>query len=87
MVVMPSGDFMYSPQQKGQHVEPASAFRAQSQTPIGMLPNTPSKDSREHSAADWELHKESIRQLYVVEKRKLQDMMKTMLRQHGFVAT
>jgi hypothetical protein len=47
----------------------------------------PSKDSREHSAEEWELHKPTIRRLYVAEKRRLREVIEAMHRECGFAAT
>jgi len=36
---------------------------------------------------EWELHKAEIRQLYIIEKRNLQDLIETMHREYDFTAT
>lgn len=48
--------------------------------------NMAAKDCREHSAQEWELRKDEIKQLYMIEKKPLKEVMEIM-RGHGFVAT
>lgn len=61
--------------------------KVQSSLPIRLLRSVPSKDSREHSSGEWELHKSTIQRLYVAEKRKLREVMEIMNRDYGFAAT
>ena len=51
------------------------------------FPNT-SQSARRHRnrAADWEQHKQSIKQLYIVEDHSFEDTMMTMVERHGFRA-
>lgn len=43
--------------------------------------------SRDHTEAEWETMRPVIRQLYVVENRKLNETMAIMRRRHGFAAS
>lgn len=43
--------------------------------------------SREHTEEEWLAKKELIRKLYIVDKRKLNDIQTMMETQHGFAAT
>jgi len=61
--------------------------KVQSLLPIRLLRSVPSKDSREHSPGEWELHKSTIQRLYVAERRKLREVMEIMNRDYGFAAT
>lgn len=52
-----------------------------------LLPSSmAAKDCREHSPHEWELCKEQIKQLYVIEDKPLKEVVGIM-RDHGFVAT
>jgi hypothetical protein len=48
--------------------------------------NMAAKDCREHSTQEWELRKDEIERLYLIEKMSLKKVMK-MMRDHGFIAT
>jgi hypothetical protein len=43
--------------------------------------------AKEHSEGEWRNKKELIRKLYLVDNRKLNDIMVIMESQHGFAAT
>jgi hypothetical protein len=47
---------------------------------------TASKDFRDHSAQEWKLCKDDIKQLYVIEQKKLTEVMEAM-GDRGFSAT
>jgi hypothetical protein len=51
-----------------------------------LLSNMATKDCREHSPHEWELRKEEIKQLYVIENKPLKEVVEIMS-DHGFVAT
>ncbi|KAH7319942.1 Clr5 domain-containing protein [Stachybotrys elegans] len=67
----------------------ASGLPSLAPRPPGMKrsPVPPKPMSREHSEAEWLEKKELLRQLYVVEDRKLVDIMALMAHRYGFAAS
>ena len=91
--VMPALSQCRFPREKS-HLTAAKACRraetdteapGQTSVPVLLLSKIPSKDSRDHSRAEWESHKDNIEQLYKV--LTLKEVMEIMERDYGFAAT
>jgi hypothetical protein len=60
---------------------------AETSVPAPRLSAMPPKDSREHSALEWELQKDNIERLYKLQKKKLMEVKEIMYSDYGFAAT
>lgn len=45
------------------------------------------QDAREHSPGEWDLHRNEVKRLYLMEKKTLKQLMEEMYKKYGFVAT